>query len=625
MRFPGTVILFFRAFWLVFRAAPLLSLASILIALVQALEPVARLWILKLIVDSLTTAVSLPTIPYFQKFLETIPLFQTVFRGLSLAVPVTLIALAFGITILGKFLSCLSEVVSAKARSQFELYVFEQIMRKCNEFDLAYFEQPENMNKLEKAMRGSIHSAWNLLRMLLWTLESSLTAIACLLIFAKLHPLAPLVVLITTAPQMYFSTCHSLDRWQLHKDDDTERIRYYYAWIMRDAQTMKEIKFFGLADYLFERYKHYTGIYNDKEEGLVRKHQMGEFFSSAISYLGTSCIWLYICFAAVLKFVTIGDAVMFISTTTVCQQNLLGLFSQGGGLYQHILFLGDLFIILDQDPGEVVGALEHRAAPVEGYDLVPSIIKKGIEFRNVSFAYPGAERPILRNLSFTLQPATTIAVVGKNGAGKSTLVKLLLRLYDPDEGEILLDGTNVKDFDPVELRRKFSVVFQDFANYALTLRENIGFGDLPHINDTAQIEWAAREAGLQDVVERSAMGYETPMTRHYSDKGEELSGGEWQKVGLARGFMRTSPIVILDEPTASLDAFAEQAIFDAFSSVTKGRLAVLISHRFSTVRMAKTILVLDEGQLVESGSHEELIEKNGLYASMYTAQADRYK
>lgn len=608
-----------------FRAAPLLSLTSVVIAILHALEPVARLWILKLIVDSLTTVASLPTIPFFDELLKRVPFLQTFFRGLSLVAPVTLIALAFGITILGKLLSCLREVVSTKARSQFELYVFEQIMRKCNDFDLAYFEQPENMNKLEKAMRGSIQSAWNLLRMLLWTVESSLTAISCLIIFAKLHPIAPLVVLLTTAPQMYYSTRYSFDRWQLHKDDDTDRIRYYYAWIMRDAQTMKEIKFFGLADYLLERYKHYTSTYNAKEEDLVKRHQIGEFFSSAISYLGSSAIWLYICFAAVMKFVTIGDAVMFISVTTMCQQNLLGLFSQGGSLYQHILFLGDLFIILDQDPKEVVGALEHRVAPAEGYDLVPSTIEKGIEFRNVSFAYPGAERPILRNLSFTLPPGTTIAVVGKNGAGKSTLVKLLLRLYDPNEGEILLDGTNIKDFDVVELRRKFSVVFQDFANYCLTLRENIGFGDLPHINDTAQIEWAAREAGLQEVVERAAMGYETPLTRHFSDNGEELSGGEWQRVGLARGFMRTSPIVILDEPTASLDAFAEQGIFDAFSSVTKGRLAVLISHRFSTVRMAKTILVLDEGQLVESGSHEELLEKNGLYASMYTAQADRYK
>jgi ATP-binding cassette subfamily B protein len=618
-------MLFFRACWLVFRAAPLLSLASIVLALLHALEPVARLWIFKLIVDSLTTAVSLPTFPFIEQILQRIPLLQKFFHVLSLAAPVTLIVLAFCIAVFGKLLSCLKEIVSTTARSQFELYVFEQIMRKCNEFDLAYFEQPANINKLEKAMRGSIQSAWNLLRMLLWTLEGSLTAISCLLVLARLHPLAPLVVLLTTAPQMYYSSRYSLDRWQLHKDDETERIRYYYAWLMREAQTMKEIKFFGLADYLLERYKHYTGVYNEKEEDLVKRHQMGEFFSSAVSYLGSSAIWLYICFGAVLKFVTIGDAVMFISTTTMCQQNLLGLFSQGGSLYQHILFLGDLFIILDQDPREVVGALEHRPAPVEGYDLVPSTIEKGIEFRNVSFAYPGAERPILRNLSFTLPPGTTVAVVGKNGAGKSTLVKLLLRLYDPNEGEILLDGTNIKDFDPLELRRKASVVFQDFANYALTLRENIGFGDLPHINDTAQIDWAAREAGLQDVVERSALGYETPLTRHYSDSGEELSGGEWQKVGLARGFMRTSPIVILDEPTASLDAFAEQEIFDAFSSVTKGRLAVLISHRFSTVRMAKTILVLDEGQLVESGSHEELMEQNGLYASMYTAQADRYK
>jgi ATP-binding cassette subfamily B protein len=255
---------------------------------------------------------------------------------------------------------------------------------------------------------------------------------------------------------------------------------------------------------------------------------------------------------------------------------------------------------------------------------VPVPITRGFEFQNVGFRYPGSDRWAVRHLTFTLSPGERIALVGENGAGKTTLAKLLARLYDPDEGRILLDGVDLKDYDLTSLRRNIGVIFQDFVRYDFILKENIGVSEIEHLDDVERIREAARRSKADELAGRLASGYDQMLGRRF-DGGVELSGGEWQKVALGRAYLRAAQLLILDEPTAALDARAEYEVFLRFAELTKGRMAVLISHRFSTVRMADRILVLQGGELVDQGTHEDLLERGGLYAELFSLQAAGYR
>lgn len=299
----------------------------------------------------------------------------------------------------------------------------------------------------------------------------------------------------------------------------------------------------------------------------------------------------------------------------------MSLFSDLGYFYEHTIFASILFKFLDLERSSVVGAL----APIPDSPApVPKRIDKGFEFRNVSFRYPGSDRFILKNLSFTIRAGESAAIVGENGAGKTTLVKLLARFYDPTEGVILLDGKDLRDHDPKDLHRHIGVIFQDYVRYDLSARENISFGQVDRMENEEEIAEAARKGGATDVVGRLPRGMDTMLGRTL-DEGVDLSGGEWQKMALSRAFMRQAQILILDEPTAALDAFAEYELHRQFAELTTGKMTIFISHRFSTVRMARHILILRDGQLTEEGSHEELMAMGGLYADMFNTQAEHYR
>jgi ATP-binding cassette subfamily B protein len=313
--------------------------------------------------------------------------------------------------------------------------------------------------------------------------------------------------------------------------------------------------------------------------------------------------------------ITLGALTVYTQAVQQVQNAFQGLLGGLQGIYEHGLYLSTLYELLERQPKIV--APDNPVPVRRPFEL-------GIEFRNVTYYYPGRPMPALDHVSFTIEPGQTVALVGKNGAGKSTIVKLMGRLYDPTEGEVYIDGRDVREYDPAELRAQFGMMFQDYAAYQLTAMENIGVGNVDRHDDRSAIEDAAERSGADRVISGLPKGYETNLGKWF-DEGHQLSGGEWQKVALARAFMRDAQILILDEPTSALDAQAEHDLFTRIKRLTEGRMALFISHRFSTARQADKILVIDEGTLIEQGSHQELIALGGIYAELFELQASSYR
>ena len=601
-----------RAFGLVWRAGPGLTAALLLINFLSAFFPVLTLWLTKLAIDRIALladqAANGPPV-------ELRPLWVLI-GGLGV------------VWLVHRAMDTLSNTLSGLLRFQVEVHTQTLIMRKCADLDIVFFENPKNLDILENATRGAMMSAWTLVWMLFSLVRTIVTLGTFLVALVRLHWLAMAAVALTTAPQMLASSYFARRRWQMMTDRaEDSRLRFYLTWLTSQRDPAKEVRVFGLSDYLIERFRFYCQKFFKQERGLEGRREITNFCLGALGNVGAVGVWVYVALRAVARTITMGDVVFYTQAVSSCQGNLLSLFTQGGQLYEQTLFLGNLFALLDLKSVEIEGALRGPEGSSRRWGDLPAPVqvRQGIEFRNVSFRYPGSEKWVLRHVSFWMRPGESVALVGRNGAGKTTLVKLLVRLYDPTEGEILLDGRSLREYDLDGLRRFFAVIFQDYTRYWLTLRENIGFGDVGRVEDLGQVKQASGKAGVQEIAERLPQQYETYLARQFMGLGEGLSGGEWQKVALGRAYMRDCPVLVLDEPTAALDAFAEYEVYKGFAEMTAERIAVFISHRFSTVRMARNILVLDNGELVEEGTHEALLARKGLYASMFETQAERYR
>src|SRR5262245_30601843 len=595
------------------------TLTMAALRLLRSAIPVATLWIGKLILDSIVV---------MQKGSPDLSLLWK------------LVGLEVAIVLIGEALARLSSLVESLLGDLFSNHTSIRLMEHAATLDLYHFEDPAFYDQLERARRQTT-SRIGLLAQLLSMGQDALTLIsfgAALLVYS---PWLLLLLAVTVLPSFLGETHFATLEYSLLFRYTPERRRLdYLRYIGASDETAKEVQMFGLAPWLIERFKHFSRkFYEDNRRLSIRR----SLVSTGLSIIGTAgyySAYIIIIVRAVRGLLTLGSltflAGSFARSRDLIQRLLLG----ASGVYQQCLYLKDLFDFFDMKPA-VVNPTGGRS--------VPPVIQKGFTFDNVGFRYPGTEVWAVRHVSFNLLPGERIAFVGENGAGKTTLTKLLARLYDPSEGRILLDDVDLREYDLGSLRQAIGVIFQDFVRYDLRFEENIGVGEIRQVQSyldheiqskangngafgqssgnevvPTSIVTAAEKSLAASLLPRFKQGYQQMLGRRF-DQGVELSGGEWQKVALARAYMREAQVLILDEPTAALDARAEYEVFLRFSELVAGRMAVIISHRFSTVRMADRIIVLRLGQVIEAGSHAELLAHGGLYAELFSLQAEGYR
>jgi ATP-binding cassette subfamily B protein len=399
---------------------------------------------------------------------------------------------------------------------------------------------------------------------------------------------------------------------------EAERRSAHFSWMLTSDMFAKEIRLFGLGPLFIESFRSLRGKLRRERISFSAKRGGMDLAGQAVATLAIFGAYAFIAREAIRGSITLGDMVMYFQAFQRGLGFLRDLLTSLAGLYEDSLFLTNFYEFLD---------LKKKVVEPAHPGIFPRPMREGIVFDGISFSYPGDRGAALENVNLRIRPGETVALVGENGSGKTTLIKLLCRLYDPATGRILVDGTDLREFETARLRREISVIFQDFAHYHLTAKENIWFGNIdidPAKDGAARIAEAAARSGADEVIRKLKSGYDTILGKWFED-GEELSIGEWQKIALARAFLRDSQIIILDEPTSSLDAKAEYEVFTKFRDLVRGKSAVIISHRFSTVRMADTIHVLDKGRIIESGSHAELVSRGGIYARLYEMQARSYR
>ena len=573
---------------LVWETSPPLVLSGIVLRLLRALLPLATLWVAKLIIDAVVA--------------HSPVLWKWVGVELTLA-------------ILSDILGRANALGDSLLADRFTNKISVRLMKHAAKLDLVSFEDPVFYDKLERARRQTTGRV-TLLASLLNIAQDSVSLLSLSAGLILFSPWLLLLLALAVIPSFLGETHFTALAYSvLYKWTPQRRELDYLRMLGASTGSAKEIKIFGLGDYLADRYRSVSErVFEDNKAVAIRRATVGSLLN-LISTGGYYGAYVVILLRTVSGELTLGTLTFLTGAFARSRMFIEKILSGFNDVSEQALFLRDLFEFFEMEP-------QIRSKP--NALLAPRPIRIGFEFQNVAFRYAGAARDVLRNINFQLAPGEKVALIGANGAGKTTLVKLLARLYEPSAGRILLDGVDLRDYSVEDLRREIGVIFQDYMRYDMRIKENIGFGKIEALDSDDLISGAAHKSQASEMIDRLPAKFNQVVGRRF-EGGVDLSGGEWQKIALARAYMRDAQLLILDEPTATLDARAEYEVFLRFAELTRGRMSVLISHRFSTVRMADRILVLSEGDITEQGTHRELVEQGGLYAELFELQAAGYR
>ncbi len=592
------------------------TLSMVVLRLLRALVPIATLWVGKLIIDAVIDVRQ---------------------AGGEWQMILPLVFLEIGIVVAGELLSRLSMVVEGLLSDLFTIRMSVRLMEHAAKLDLAQFEDATFYDHLERARRQTT-SRIGLLMNLLGIGQSLITLLTLSAALLAFNPWLMLLLLVAILPGFLAETKYAALQYSLmFRWTQRRRELDYLRYVGASDLTAKEVQLFGLAPWLVDRFRNLSERWHRENRGLAIRRATVSGGFSLVSTAGYYAAFLMIIANTVSGAITVGTLTFLAASFARGRDLIQGLLSSASSIYDESLYLRDLFVFFDMKPTIVS---EPGAPPV----VVP--LREGFVFEDVGFRYPGSERWAVRHVSFRLRPGERIALVGENGAGKTTLTKLLARLYDPTEGRVLLDGVDLREYDLASLRRTIGVIFQDFVRYDFRFDENVGVGEITETRDyfdrmraepdepplpadrdglVPDLVRSASDKSLATVLLERLPGRWRQMLGRRFDDGVELSGGEWQRIALARAYMRDAQVLILDEPTAALDARAEYEVFLRFAELMAGRTSVIISHRFSTVRMADRILVLRYGELIEAGTHDELVDAGGLYSELFRMQAHGYR
>jgi ATP-binding cassette, subfamily B, bacterial len=581
-------------FRMVWEASPRIVVANVGVRLIVSLLPLAMLAVTKVIIDSIyrykADHTALPT--YFW----------------------WLVAIEFALACISTILVRVTDYCDTVLADKYAKYVSVRIMQHASRLDLTTYEDPTFQDKLERArVQGTdrvlmIQAAGRLIQQVVTT--ASLAFSICLF-----SPWLLVALIVCVVPAFLGETHFAFLGYSLSFVQTPARREMEYLRVLGGSkESAKELKLFGIGPYLVERFTNLAMRLHGETARLARKRLFVGSFLTLLGTLGYYGTYAYVIYQTVAGVLTIGMLTFLAGAIAGASSNIQLVFSTFSTIADQALFVGDLLDFF---------AVEPVVSSKPGAIRVPRPIRLGFEFRNVSFAYPNG-REVLSGVSFKLSPGERIALVGENGQGKTTIVKLLTRLYDPTAGQILLDGKDLRDYDLDDLWSEIGVIFQDFMRYDLTASENIAMGRIDERDNIFRIRAAAQKSLAAEVIRKLPNGYVQQLGTRF-DGGTDLSGGEWQKLALARAYLREAQVLVLDEPTASLDARSEHEVFERFAELTRGKMAMLISHRFSTVRMADRIFVLQGGRISEEGPHDQLMQSGGRYAEMFEMQAASYR
>jgi len=587
-----------QAVRVVWESGPGWTVANVVLVFVQGVLPLLLLYLMKLVVDSVTAGLAAQ---------DKGGVFEHVGR---------LIVIAGGVTVFNAVCSSVAGLVKEQQTQIVTDHMNDVLHAKSIEVDLEYYESSEYYDKLHRAQHEGPYRPSSIVNGLVQTAQSgiSLVAMAALLFSFHWGVTAILFAAVIPGVVVQLKYAGAMYRWQ-RGQTPTERQADYFNWMLTGDACAKEVRLFGLGPFLIERYRQLRKQLRRERLQIATRRSVADMVAQAWAAIAVLGSYAFIVYRTVLGVITLGDMVMYFGAFQRGLGNLRQMLGGLASLYEDGLFISYFYEFLN---------LKQRVIEPPHPRPFPRPIQEGITFDNVGFQYPVDGKKVLENISMAIRRGEIVALVGENGSGKTTLIKLLCRLYDPTEGSIKIDGLDLREFETPALRREIGIVFQDYVHYNVTARENVWFGNLELPPHHEKIAAAARKSGAHDIIARLTRGYDTILGKWFLD-GEELSIGEWQKIALARAFLRSAQILVLDEPTSSLDAKAEYDVFRSFRQLSEGRTVILISHRFSTVRMADRIFVLHNGVIMEGGTHHELVRSGGKYASLFEMQAQHYK